>query len=73
MGRMLALAAQLQRLAPQAAATLAAEAAEVDAAAQRRDSGPLEPRALHELIALLRTHSLSAMERFRAARPWPPW
>jgi hypothetical protein len=39
------------------------------AQAQRRDSGPLEAQALHELITLLRSQSLSAMERFRDVAP----
>ena len=47
----------------------AAAAAEAVAQAQRRTSGSLGAQALHELIALLRNQSLSAMERFREVSP----
>ncbi len=39
------------------------------AEAQRRDSGPLPAQVLLDLISLLRTQSLSAIDRFRAVSP----
>jgi PAS domain S-box-containing protein len=60
---------QLQRLGEQAAGTLATAAAEALAQARQSGGGPLEADALHELVALLRSQSLSAVQRFRGVAP----
>jgi HPt (histidine-containing phosphotransfer) domain-containing protein len=61
------LSAQLRRLRQSAAPTLMARAQAEKTA--RPSGGDLEPRALAELVDLLRQQSLSAMQRFTSISP----
>jgi PAS domain S-box-containing protein len=66
------LAEQLQRLQRDAAPALAAAEAAAEAAAQlalRHGSGGLTPQALRDFMSLLRTQSLSALDRFGELTP----
>jgi PAS domain S-box-containing protein len=66
------LAEQLQRLQRDAAPVLAAAEAAAEAAAQlalRHGSGGLTPQALRDFMSLLRTQSLSALDRFGELTP----